>query len=109
MHRNHPDEAARRAYWSEQIEAAQDFMRRMSEYPVEECAESLGSLPEAVATEGLCVVFSQTRIANRYERLYYLRAGLIGDFLALAREMNGRGWTLKVFFFKQKTAYELPK
>ena len=90
------DANRRRAYWSEQMEAAYDFMGRMHEYPVAECGESLVSLPEVVAAERLAVVFAQTRIAGRHDRLFYLRAGLIQDFIGVAKEMNARGWTLKV-------------
>jgi len=56
----------------------------------------LRSLPAAVAAEGLTVEFSATRLAARHDRIFYLRAGLIRDFLAVAREMNERGWILKV-------------
>ena len=54
------------------------------------------SLPEAVWAEGVQVEFSRTKIARDYDRLFYLREGLIPDFIAVAREMNHRGWTLKV-------------
>jgi len=90
------DEDLRRAYWTEQMESAYEFMENILEYPVEECGESLVSLPESVREEGLSVRFSHTRLAGRYERLFYLREGLIVDFLEIAREMNNRGWTLKV-------------
>jgi D-alanyl-D-alanine dipeptidase len=90
------DEEARRAYWSTQMDAAYAFTGKMLEYPVEECGESLVSLKEAVAAEGLAVEFSQSLIAGQDARLFYLRSGLIPDFLAVAREMNARGWTLKV-------------
>ncbi|MEI6166386.1 MAG: M15 family metallopeptidase [bacterium] len=90
------DEEARRAYWSTQMDAAYAFMGKMLEYPVEECGESLVSLKEAVAAEGLAVEFSQSLIAGQDARLFYLRSGLIPDFLAVAREMNERGWMLKV-------------
>lgn len=96
MNSKRQDEDVRRAYWSEQMEAANGFMSDILEYLIEECGESLVSLPESVKAEGLAVEFSHTRIAGRYDRLFYLREGLIRDFLAAAREMNQRGWTLKV-------------
>ena len=96
MHTQRDDEEARRAYWTEQMESAYGFMGKMLEYPVEECGESLVSLPELVRTEGLVVEFLHTKIAGNYERLFYLREGLIEDFIAIAREMNDRRWTLKV-------------
>jgi len=88
--------AARRAYWTEQMEAAFGFMSQMLEYPVEECGETLVALPEVVAAEGLTVAFSQTRIAGRHDRLFYLREGLIPDFIGVAKQLNARGWALKV-------------
>ena len=96
MNSERDDEAVRRAYWSEQMEEAYGFMSQMLAYPVEECGESLVSLPESVTAEGLTVEFAHTRIAGRYDHLFYLRKGLIRDFVAAARQMNARGWTLKV-------------
>ena len=96
MHPQRDDEDARRAYWTEQMESAHAFMERVLEYPVEECGESMVSLSEAVKTAGLLVQFSHTKLAGNYERLFYLREGLIESFVKIAREMNDRGWTLKV-------------
>jgi len=96
MHIERNDEDARRAYWAEQMESAHEFMERILEYPVEECGESLVSLPESVGTEGLSVQFSHTKLAGDYERQFYLREGLIEAFIAVARAMNNRGWTLRV-------------
>ena len=62
------DEDARRAYWTEQMEAAYGFMDRILDYPVEDCRESLVSLPDSAAAEGLVVEFSRTRIAERHGR-----------------------------------------
>ena len=96
MNSERDDEKARRAYWSEQMEAAYGFMSQMRAYPVKERGESLASLPESVTAEGLAVEFSHTRVAGRHDHLFYLREGLIRDFVAVARQMNERGWTLKV-------------
>lgn len=96
MRTQRDDEDARRAYWTEQMESAYEFIERILEYPVEECGESLVSLPESVRTEGISVQFSYTKLAGNYERLFYLREGLIEAFIEIARDMNNRGWTLKV-------------
>ena len=37
-----------------------------------------------------------TKVAGDHDRLFYLRKGLIADFVAIAREMNKQGWVLKV-------------
>ena len=91
-----PDEAARRAYWADRMDAAYDFMEAIRGRAVEECGESLAPLREAVRAAHLDVAFSDTRIAGEFDRIFYLREGLIPDFLAAAREMNDRGWVLKV-------------
>ena len=96
-HRSTPeDDAARRAYWSQQMDAAFDFMAAMLDYPVEECGEKLASLPEAAHSAGVEVLFSQSKIALDLDRVFFLRAGLVEGFIEAAREMNDRGWIMKV-------------
>lgn len=90
------DEDQRRAYWTRQMEAAHDFVQEMMSYPVVECGEPLASLPDAVAASGVTVDFSSTLNSSRYERIYYLRQGLIEGFIGAAEAINDRGWTLKV-------------
>lgn len=89
-------QADRRAYWTEQMEAAFDFMREIDDYPVRECGEEVVSLREEVATAGVEVAFSEKPHAHGGARMFVLRKGIVGDFLACAGEMNERGWTLKV-------------
>lgn len=87
---------ARRAYWTKLMDEAFDFMEAMRAYPVEECGERLFSLRDAVAGAGVEVEFSTSKIALDLDRLFYLREGLIEGFIGAAREMNGRGWVMKV-------------
>ncbi len=89
------DEAARRRYWTEQMDEAYDFMQVIMNYPVEECGEAVQSMQAAVADKNVNVAFSNTKIAS-HERVYFLREGLIDPFLAIALAMNERGWQLKV-------------
>jgi zinc D-Ala-D-Ala dipeptidase len=105
MNSEHSNETARRNYWREQMDAAYQWMTAIRDYPVEECAEPLVPLQDAVreATGEVRMLFSTTRLAGRFDRLFYLRKGLIGPFLAAARAMNGRGWLLKV-----EDAYRTP-
>jgi D-alanyl-D-alanine dipeptidase len=93
---NQTDQAARREYWTQQMEEAYEFMKRMLVYPVQECGETLASLTEAVAATGVEVEFSTSKVVGDFDRIYYLREGLIDDFIAIARDMNARGWVLKV-------------
>ena len=90
------NEEERRDYWTKQMESAYGFVDKILEYPVEECGESLISLPQSARTEGVAVQFSQTKLAGDHARLFYLRRGLIEDFIAVSREMNDKGWTLRV-------------
>jgi len=83
-------------YWRQQMDAAYAFMSAIMEYPVAECGEPLVGLPEAVKSAGVRVEFSTSRIGGRFDRLFYLREGLVPRFLAAARAMNARGWVLKV-------------
>ena len=96
MNNPNDDQAARRAYWIEQMEAAHDFMSRVLDYPVQECGEPLVSLPAASAAAGVEVAFSESLMAGRHPRLFYLREGLIPAFVGAAGALNARGWTLKV-------------
>lgn len=96
MHPERNEEKARRAYWTEQMEAAYEFMMAVCEYPVEECGEDMVSIPEAVRAAKAEVEFSTTKLGDGYGRLFYLREGMIEDFMAAARDMNIRGWVLKV-------------
>lgn len=91
-----PDDEARRRYWGEQMDAAYAFMTDILAYPVRECGESLLTLREAVASAGVDVRFSEEPHVLGLPRIFSLREGLVPGFLAAAREMNGRGWVLKV-------------
>ena len=90
------DDASRREYWSKQMDSAYEFMKKMAEYPVSECGEAMVSVRQAVKDARLTVKFDDTKIAGKYERVFYLREGLIKKFLAVAKAMNDRGWFLKV-------------
>ena len=90
------DVEARRAYWVEQMEAAWRFMQAIAEYPVEECGEAMAPLRDAAEAAGVETAFSDTKVAAGLNRIFYLREGLLEKFIGVAREMNGRGWVLKV-------------
>ena len=90
------DQAARRAFWTQQMELAFDFMEAMRAYPVEECGEPLVSMKQAVTDAKLEVEFSESKIALDLDRVFFLRQGLIPGLLQAAREMNERGWVMKV-------------
>ena len=91
-----PNDHARRAYWTARMDEAHAFMRTIMAYPVEECEEPMVSMVEAARSAGVEVVFSDRPHVEGLPRLYFLRRRLVLPFLAAAREMNARGWVLKV-------------
>ena len=86
----------RREFWKHQMDEGYKFMNSVMQYPVKECNEKLCSLKNAVDSESIEVVFSDTHIAPGLIRLFYLRQGLIPQFVAVAREMNEQGLILKI-------------
>jgi D-alanyl-D-alanine dipeptidase len=90
------EQEKRREYWAEQMNQAYDFMQMMREYPVQECGEVPVSLIEAARGSGVEIEFSDSPIALDMKRRFYLREGQIEGFLNAAREMNNRGWIMKV-------------
>jgi len=90
-------DTAQRAYWTAQFEDAWRFMfEGILPYPVQECGEPFVSLREAAIAAGVEVHFSDKPHVQQLERLYYLREGQIPGFIGAAREMNARGWILRV-------------
>ena len=90
------NDEARRAYWIEQMDAAFEYMEKMRAYPVEEVGEDLAPLPAAAEEAGVEVAFASRKAPVGFDRLFYLREGLVQDFVNAARAMNERGWVLKV-------------
>ncbi|MCX6048012.1 MAG: hypothetical protein NT075_23165 [Chloroflexi bacterium] len=93
---NTTDDNARRAYWAAKMDEAYTFMAQIRQYPVAECGEPMVSLIDAVAATGIEVRFSDKPHVKGLPRLFWLRAGLIDDFIRCARAMNEQGWVLKV-------------
>ena len=49
MTTNHNEDAARRAYWAEQMELGSAMVQQLIAFPVSECGECFASIPEAAA------------------------------------------------------------
>lgn len=96
MSADRTDEDRRRRYWRDELDAAYRFMLAIQEYPVAECGEPLARLPDAAAAAGVKILFSGLPHVRGLPRLFFLRAGLVADFLAAAEDMNRRGWALKI-------------
>jgi D-alanyl-D-alanine dipeptidase len=86
-----------RQYWSQQLEAAWRFMfESILPYPVAECGEALVDLRAAGRAAGVEVYFSDQPHVRGLPRVFCLREGQIDGFVGAAREMNARGWALRV-------------
>lgn len=78
------------------MERSYKLIAEMMRYPVAECGEGLLSIRDTAAATDVEMAFSQTLLAGQFERLFFIRAALVDDLLAIARDMNARGWILKI-------------
>jgi D-alanyl-D-alanine dipeptidase len=78
------------------MEQAYAFMERQLAHPVAECGQPMAWLPAAADAAGVEVTFSDLPHADGLARCFFLREGLIGSFIDLAREINERNWVLHV-------------
>ena len=90
------DQDARRRYWTETMEEMDALVDRMLAHPFEECGEPLAPIPEAMAAADLEVDFSETLIAGRFPRIFAIRESLLRSLVDVARDMNDRGWILRI-------------
>lgn len=90
------DEAARRAYWADQMEQGYAIVQKLIEFPVNECGERFASIPDAAADANVEMLFSTSKIAGDLDRVFFLRESLVSDVITIGREMNDRGWILKI-------------
>ena len=90
------NEADRRAYWAEQMEAGHELVERLLPFEVEECGEGLADIRAAAEADGVEMLFSGSKIVDDLDRLFFIREGLMDDLIAVGRDMNERGWVLKI-------------
>ena len=90
------DEALRIAFWRDSMEQGRRFMEEMLGYPVRESGEPLASIQDAASAAGVEMQFSTSPIVDDMPRIHEIREGLIEPLLAAARELNERGWVLKI-------------
>ncbi|KAA3628738.1 MAG: hypothetical protein DWQ08_07245 [Proteobacteria bacterium] len=96
-------EVAKREYWSRTMDAAAEFMSKVRDVDIVDNLEPFESLRDAAEDARVEVLFSDAPIAGDMERLFFLRRGLIPSFLGVAKDLNDRGWCLKV-----EDAYRTP-
>lgn len=93
---SHSDEAARRAYWAEQMEQGYEVVQQILKHPVEECGEGFASLPDAAKSAGIEMLFSESKIAGDLDRIFFMRESLVEVVMGIGKTMNDRGWILKI-------------
>lgn len=90
------DDSARRAYWAAQMELGYEMVQKLIAFPVSECGECFASIPDAAAAAGVEMLFSTSKIAGELDRVFQMRESLVRDVIKIGREMNARGWILKI-------------
>lgn len=90
------DDKARREYWAEQMEQGYALVEQLLAFPVEECGERFASLEEAAVSSGVEMLFSSSKIAGDLDRVFFMRESLVDDVMAIGRNMNVRGWVMKI-------------
>jgi len=93
---NDPNDAARRAYWAEQMQLGYELVQQLLAFEVQECGEGFASIPAAAEAAGIEMLFSTSKIVGELDRVFFLREGLVADLMAIGRAMNERGWILKI-------------
>lgn len=93
---DHADQAARRAYWTEQMEQGYAMVEQLIAFPVAECGEGFASLQDLAAAAGVEMLFSTSKIAGDLDRVFFMRESLAREVVEAGRDMNARGWVLKI-------------
>jgi len=91
-----PCDTARRAYWTEQMELGYELIQRVLPFEVHECGEGFASISDATESADVEVHFSDSKIAGELDRAFFIREGLVKDLIAIGRDVNDRGWILKI-------------
>ncbi|WP_437222274.1 M15 family metallopeptidase [Planctomicrobium sp. SH661] len=90
------DREEERAYWTEQMQLGYEFVEKLLQFEVVECGERFASIEAAADAASVEMLFSTTKIAGDLERVHWLRERLVEDVITIGREMNQRGWILKI-------------
>jgi len=85
-----------RHYWTGQMEVAHAFMQAVMRIPVVECGEPAVPLEPAMHDAGVRMDFSRSRLADRFDRIFRMREGLVPLLVHVGRAFNNRGWALRI-------------
>ncbi|HUU23829.1 MAG TPA: M15 family metallopeptidase [Phycisphaerae bacterium] len=89
-----PPEARR--YWTDQMDAAYEFMQRLLAWPVRECGERLCCLRRRAEAAGAEMVFATDLKLGIFERRYEVRESLAEPLLAVGEAVRRCGYVLRV-------------
>ncbi len=93
---NDTDTEARRTYWAGQMQLGYDLVQKVLNFDVDESHEGFAPLCGAVEEAGIEMLFSDSKIAGELDRVFFMRESLVNAVIAVGREMNRRGWILKI-------------
>lgn len=93
---NNINEASRQTYWAEQMQSGYELVQQVLSFEVCECFEGFASLRDAAEQAAVEMLFSDSKIAGELDRVYFMRESLVREVIAVGREMNERGWILKI-------------
>jgi D-alanyl-D-alanine dipeptidase len=89
-------DAERRVYWARQMDEAHQFMMRCARHRVHDCGEPLASIRDGAEQAGVEMMFCDSQVIEGVDRIFFIRQSLIEPLIAVARDMNTRGWVLKI-------------
>ena len=90
------NDQSRRDYWAQQMQLGYDLIQQVLPFEVRECGEGFASIRDAAERANLEMWFSDSKIAGELDRVFFIREGLVKDLMTIGREMNDRGWILKI-------------
>ena len=90
------DDSTRRAYWAEQMQLGYELIQSTLPFEVRECGEGFASIPHAAGAADVEMMFSDSKIAGDLDRVFFMREGLVKKVIGIGRDMNSRGWILKI-------------
>jgi len=85
---------ARRRYWKKQMIAGDQLVQKLKEFPVKECFENFVALEDL--DPKVEIIYSKSNIAGSIKRVFAMRESIAHDVIRIGKEMNERGWVLKI-------------
>ena len=81
-------------FWVKHMDQSYDLLNIMSNYPIKDNGENLLSIHDAVKASGVNIQFANSNFSNSFDRIFYIREGLIDNLINIGRQMNSIDWIL---------------